>query len=314
MICPKCCNKLADNSAFCSKCGTPVMQAETEKASAKKCPLCGTEYPPSTKFCRHDGQALREPDVPLVAGTRQETVAIGLICPVCGTSNPLTAKFCRVDGTALQAATPESSSGMRGETGMGTENKHTQASSSPQRQHAADISQEPDKGRRKILIWALLALALLGGGGAGGYYLHNIQSKEREKIAENSAPPVQNLPSEKQEPAPEPPPVSAPHQERSAAPQPLQPATQMNAGMYPDASLRLLGAPDLSGKSKFDLKIMRNEIFARHGYIFRTPDMQRYFSSQPWYAPRFADVTGMLTQVEKANVEFIKKYERMFPR
>lgn len=38
-------------------------------------------------------------------------------------------------------------------------------------------------------------------------------------------------------------------------------------GQYPFASERLLTEDDLAGRSAYDLKIMRNEIFARHGYI-----------------------------------------------
>jgi len=171
MICHKCNIEIADSSRFCSKCGTPAANRETVKMAAKKCPLCKTEYPSTAEFCKLDGQALREVSPPTAPVAGQKTVAIGRICPVCGTSNPLTAKFCRVDGTALQAAKPESSFGNLEET-TGAEEKYTQAASSPQRQHAADISQETDKGGRKTLIWGFLAMLLLVGGGAGGYYFH----------------------------------------------------------------------------------------------------------------------------------------------
>jgi len=80
-------------------------------------------------------------------------------------------------------------------------------------------------------------------------------------------------------------------------------------GLYPQASEKLLYASDLRGLSKYDLKIMRNEIFARHGYIFKTPDMISYFKKQSWYQGQYNDVTSMLTIIEKKNIELIKKYE-----
>jgi hypothetical protein len=40
---------------------------------------------------------------------------------------------------------------------------------------------------------------------------------------------------------------------------------------------------DLQGKSKWELEVMRNEIFARHGRPFRRPALQKYFESQLWY-------------------------------
>lgn len=80
-------------------------------------------------------------------------------------------------------------------------------------------------------------------------------------------------------------------------------------GSYPQASERLLTNDDLMNLSKYELKIMRNEIYARHGYIFKTSDMQAYFNSQNWYVPRYDDVTSYLTDIEKRNIEMIKRYE-----
>ncbi|MCL2101240.1 MAG: YARHG domain-containing protein [Fibromonadales bacterium] len=75
------------------------------------------------------------------------------------------------------------------------------------------------------------------------------------------------------------------------------------------ASSRLLTAVDLQNLSKKDLRIMRNEIFARHGYIFQTNDMKTYFKSQDWYIPKYNDVNSMLTDIEIKNIELIKRYE-----
>ena len=80
-------------------------------------------------------------------------------------------------------------------------------------------------------------------------------------------------------------------------------------GRFPQASERLLSVSDLQGLSKSDLKIMRNEIFARHGYIFQTQAMKSYFQQQSWYMPKYSNVTSMLTSVEMKNVELIKRYE-----
>jgi len=81
-------------------------------------------------------------------------------------------------------------------------------------------------------------------------------------------------------------------------------------GLYPQSSSRLLTSSDLSNLTKRDLKIMRNEVFARHGYIFKTFDMRHYFSQQNWYRPIYNDVTDQLSDIEKNNVELIKSYEK----
>ena len=45
-------------------------------------------------------------------------------------------------------------------------------------------------------------------------------------------------------------------------------------GKFPQASLQILNHNDVNYLSARELKIMRNEIFARHGYIFKTDDDQ----------------------------------------
>jgi hypothetical protein len=80
-------------------------------------------------------------------------------------------------------------------------------------------------------------------------------------------------------------------------------------GKYPQASTRYLSSGDLLNLSKFELKIMRNEIFARHGYIFKTEEMKQYFQNQFWYKPRFSDVNDFLSKIEKVNISLIKDYE-----
>jgi hypothetical protein len=78
---------------------------------------------------------------------------------------------------------------------------------------------------------------------------------------------------------------------------------------YPEASNRYLTSQDLAGKSVWDLKVMRNEIFARYGYRFKSEDMREYFNKQAWYKPEYDDVTSQLTEIEIANIKLIKQYE-----
>ncbi len=53
--------------------------------------------------------------------------------------------------------------------------------------------------------------------------------------------------------------------------------------------------------------IMRNEIFADHGYIFKIEKWNKYFTNQDWYTPRFEEVANKLTIIEKINIENILK-------
>ncbi len=72
-----------------------------------------------------------------------------------------------------------------------------------------------------------------------------------------------------------------------------------------DASSRLLSFDELIDFDVEDLDVMRNEIFADHGYIFKTEKWREYFAKQPWYEPNFEDVNDKLSIVEKINVRTI---------
>ena len=66
------------------------------------------------------------------------------------------------------------------------------------------------------------------------------------------------------------------------------------------------GTPKLS-----NLQVMRNEIFARHGYKFRPGgDMDGYFCTQDWYEPKYDDVTSKLTEIERINIALIQILEK----
>lgn len=80
-------------------------------------------------------------------------------------------------------------------------------------------------------------------------------------------------------------------------------------GRFPDASRRLLTPDELARYSVSDLRLMRNEIFARHGYVFKEAALAEYFGRQPWYTPEYDDVSGFLSDIEKQNVERIKQAE-----
>ena len=58
-----------------------------------------------------------------------------------------------------------------------------------------------------------------------------------------------------------------------------------------------------------DLRVLRNEVYARHGRIFKDKDLQKYFESQPWYKanPDFKD--DQLNEIEAANLAKIKAAE-----
>ena len=58
-----------------------------------------------------------------------------------------------------------------------------------------------------------------------------------------------------------------------------------------------------------NLRILRNEVYARHGRPFQTPWLAEYFKQQPWYSPRTDYSDAELSATERANVALITKRE-----
>lgn len=82
-----------------------------------------------------------------------------------------------------------------------------------------------------------------------------------------------------------------------------------HAGTFPESSARLLEEQDVSNLTKEELEVMRNEIYARHGYSFKDIAMRRYFDTIQWYIPLGVDIREKLTDTEVRNIDLIYRYE-----
>ena len=72
---------------------------------------------------------------------------------------------------------------------------------------------------------------------------------------------------------------------------------------------------EISSLSTYALYIARNEISARHGYIFTNQDLRDYFGSKSWYRgtltrEQFRSREGILNTTEEKNINTILKLEK----
>lgn len=83
--------------------------------------------------------------------------------------------------------------------------------------------------------------------------------------------------------------------------------------IIPESSSRKLTKKDVKGKSARQLRIARNEIYARHGRLFVDQELQDYFDSKDWYLgyiePEDFVETEELSKLERRNALFIRKFE-----
>ena len=73
---------------------------------------------------------------------------------------------------------------------------------------------------------------------------------------------------------------------------------------------RYLTLNDLLGRTKEEVALIRNEIYARHGYIFSTQAYAEYFGEKDWYEPNPYFDEAMFSEIERANKDFIVEYEK----
>ncbi len=91
------------------------------------------------------------------------------------------------------------------------------------------------------------------------------------------------------------------------------PGSAAAAGEYifPDSNTRYLTRAEVEALDSQQLRLARNEIFARLGRTFTDPDLQAYFNSKSWYVGRYTpeefDAMGdsVLNQYEIANSQLI---------
>ena len=83
--------------------------------------------------------------------------------------------------------------------------------------------------------------------------------------------------------------------------------------IFPDSSSRYLSEDEIRSVEAETMALGRNEIFARHGYIFSDSSIQGYFESRPWYKGTVSgeefNADEEFNDFEKKNVELIKQIE-----
>lgn len=92
----------------------------------------------------------------------------------------------------------------------------------------------------------------------------------------------------------------------------LEARTTNGGYVCPESNQRLLTVDDLRNRTPDELRLMRNEIFARHGKVFKDQSLAQHFATQPWYHsnPALSSMKGLLSAIEEKNIAFILAYEK----
>jgi hypothetical protein len=81
---------------------------------------------------------------------------------------------------------------------------------------------------------------------------------------------------------------------------PLEDPTQLD---------KLLTVNQLDNMSRRDLRLLRNTVYARHGWRFKSPLLQEYFGAMEWYKEDPTFTEKGLSKIDTANIKLIKSVE-----
>ena len=153
-------------------------------------------------------------------------------------------------------------------------------------QQPTNVQPTPAK-KSNAWIFIVLAVVLVAGLGVGGYFIYQNFIKKTETINYDTLQNNENSYYDNN-------------------------AIDESEYEYEYLREREMTYDDVKDKSAEELRLMRNYIFARRGYIFESEDLKEYFERFSWYVPLYYDVTPRLSDIEKYNVNFIKEYETYF--
>ncbi len=81
---------------------------------------------------------------------------------------------------------------------------------------------------------------------------------------------------------------------------------------FAGSDTRYLSENDIAGYSREEIQLIVNEIYARHGRVFRQESNEAFFWSKSWYMPvegkSDEQIVSEFNAYEKANVDFLAQY------
>lgn len=150
-----------------------------------------------------------------------------------------------------------------------------------------EVSNTPKKGKKIALICTAIGVVLAIG--LGYLYGSGAFEKEEPEVAQED----QYIPETEE------------YEEETAT------FEEVKEYIIEDSYFRYLTEEELEQYSDEELGYIRNEIFARYGYIFEKEKYRDYFYSKSWYTPdpSFEGNEEDFNEYELANIELIKSLE-----
>ena len=126
-----------------------------------------------------------------------------------------------------------------------------------------------------LILLALVAILIIGNGGK------EEEQDDKQPVVEQQEDETEEVPEE------EVPKEEIPEEEMPNEEIPEEDVSDSDY-ILPDSNTRKLTEAELQGLTKAQLRLARNEIFARYGVIFGVADLDAYFGEKSWYEPKIS--------------------------
>jgi len=155
------------------------------------------------------------------------------------------------------------------------------------------------KGSNSGLIIVIIILVVVAIVGVGGYFLWNSYGSKLFGAEASPSPSISPSLTASVSPSVTPSPAAS------------LSTSKVIAGDYviSDSDTRLIQEAEIRDFTPWQLKVARNEIYARHGRPFVHKDLQCYFATKSWYKVDESFTESSLSTIENKNIATIKDFE-----
>lgn len=212
-----------------------------------------------------------------------------MYCAKCGKEIRDGSKFCGFCGASV-AASVKKTEGM-------SETALTEKSENPVAETPRADGNAPEKKEKKTgLVFVYGTVGLIAGVLAGVFLIKNVK-KEPEPVTNLAViQETQRISSEEEEfteEAEEEEVIEETEAEETFTEETDEDETEEEAEnsqeyILPECTTRLYTEEELKNLSLEELRLARNEIYARHGRSFQAEDLKQYFSEKSWYEPLYS--------------------------
>lgn len=245
-----------------------------------KCTNCGEELPENAQFCGNCGVPA-EPEA--------------AYCPNCGSPLDPGSVFCGNCGQAINSRASYANQQYNNDSG------YTNA-----------YYRQPKKSNALLIaIACIIAAAVLAGGAFLGYYIYNNNNTSPlSNENQSSAHPEKNTgKSTAKNTAKGAAPSAKPTQTPAAVP---SPKSAQGGDYIFNSDKEYITSAYMDKLTQSEVRLILNEMYARHGYIFQLDEYKTYFASKSWYVPKYAsadEAESYFNDYEKTNKKTIVEYE-----